>query len=65
MGNAVPMTVKVYPICSFQTPNVLLPYILSDALRVVSMSTPPIQQGIKIYMLLQNLGVLRTSCSNF
>ena len=42
MGNAEPMTVKVYPMCSFQTPNVLLPYTLSDPLRVAPMGTPPI-----------------------
>ena len=42
MGNAVPMTVKVYPVRSFQKPDVLLPYTLSDPLRVVPMGTPPL-----------------------
>ena len=32
MGNAVPMG-AVYPMCLFQTPNVLLPYTLSDPLK--------------------------------
>ena len=40
MGSAVPMTVKVYPLCSFQAPNVLLPYILSDPLRVAPIGVP-------------------------
>ena len=41
MGNAVPMGATVYPICSFQTPNVLDHYTLSDPLRVAPMGTPP------------------------
>ena len=42
MGNNVPIMVRVYPMCSFQTPNILLPYILSDSSRVAPMSTTSI-----------------------
>lgn len=42
MGNAVPMGAKLYPMSSFHMLNVLLPYTLSDPLRLAPMGTPPI-----------------------
>ena len=41
--NAVPVVATVYAVCSFQMPNVLLPYILSGPLGVAPMGTRPIQ----------------------
>ena len=45
MANVVPMGTTEYPMCSFQTSNVLISYTLSDLSRVASMGTPPIVQG--------------------
>ena len=42
MGNAVPMGAPMYPGCSFEKPNIFLPYILSDPLRVAPTGTHPI-----------------------
>ena len=39
MGDDVPMSATMYPICSFQMLNVLLLYTLSDLLRVAPVGT--------------------------